>query len=131
MPYPLVATIASTPIYWSDATTLWDGTVLFVLSRPSGYTQSTVINQNPAQVVGDHVRIKIVNGVPDQSARVIYTSYLDPPGCKYAAFWYDTEGTSIYTPTLGSELFTVISTPKALPVVTLTKPTAASIIPTP
>lgn len=131
MPYPLVATIATTVIKWSDNTTPFDGSVLLLIARPTGYTATTIVNQAPQQTVGDHIRVRLVAGVPDQSARVIYTSYLNPPGCKYSAIWYDAEGTLIYTPTLTSELFTVTSTPLALPVVVLTKPTAANVLPTP
>lgn len=130
MPAPNVATInQSSIIKWSDGT-LFDGWALFVLSLPLTYSAATLANQNPPQVIGQRFRADIINGVPDGSVRVYYTTSIDPPGCQYAVWWYDTTDKQIYAPSLASELFTVTTSPVSLPNVSLQRPITTSALPT-
>src|SRR5687767_13137280 len=98
MPAPNIATISQTTINWSNDTP-FNGYIVMVLAFPSGYTHATLANQNPTQRIGDHIKVKITNGIPDGTVRVPYTTSLLPPGCKWTFWWYDATGTLIHTPT--------------------------------
>lgn len=116
-------------MYWSDNSTKFDGWALFVLQYPTGYTFATVANQNPPQRIAGRFRVNIINGVPDNSVRVDYTTSLEPPNCMYAVWWYDGADVSIYAPTASTELFSVTASPVTLPAVVLNKPAAPTTLP--
>lgn len=132
VPAPSQASVVASGgiVFWSDGVTKFDGFAVFVLALPSGYTTATVANQYPPQQIAQRFRCGIVNGVPDSAVRINYNSSLNPPGTKYEVVWYDGEDQQIYLPGSAGELFTVTASPVTLPAVSLTKPPAASTLPT-
>lgn len=126
MAYPSFATLTGTVTY-SDGVTLFDGWVLLLLAFPSGYTYATVGDQLVPQQVGDHIRVRIQNGVYDGSARIYFNTSIQPPSTKYVAYFYDNENTQLGV----TALFTVSSSPYTISVPSMTKPSATAVVPTP
>jgi len=126
MSIPNSASLAGTVLY-NDGITPFDGWVLLMLAYPTGYSFATVANQLIPQRLGDRVKVRIQKGVYDQSARVYFNSSLEPPGTKYAAFFYDNNDSQLGN----TGLFTVSTSPYTITVPSLALPTAASVVPTP
>ena len=125
MPYPMVASLAGTVKYSNG--TLFDGYVLLLIAPPPGYTSASIMNQLIVQPICDHVKVRIQQGVYDQSARIYYTSYLEPPNCQYVAYFYDNNDIQLGH----TALFTVTANPYTITVPALTIPSATSVIPSP
>ncbi len=125
MPYPLISTLSGTVTY--SNTTLFDGWAVLLIAYPDGYTSASIANQLVPQTVAQYVRVRVQQGVYDQSARIIQNSCLEPPNTQYAAYYYDNNNVNLGH----TGLFTVSSSPYTITQPTLTSPAATAIIPTP
>lgn len=125
MAYPLIATLTGTVTYSNS--TLLDGYVLILMAFPTGYTSATIANQLIPQPIGDHVKVRIQQGVYDQSARIYQNAYLEPPNIQYCAYFYDNNNTQLGH----TALFTISTSPYTITVPTFAVPTATAVIPTP
>lgn len=126
MAYPLVATLSGTVTY-SNGTTLLDGSVLLLVAFPTGYSSASIANQLVPQPIGDHIKVRIQQGQYDQSARIYYSSALEPPNTKYVAYFYDNNNSSLGV----TSLFTISSSPFTITVPSFAVPTAVAVVPTP
>lgn len=126
MAYPLVSTLSGV-VKYNDGTTLFDGWVLLLLAYPIGYTQATVGNQLWPQPIGDHIQVRIQNGVYDQTVRIYQNQSIQPPQTQYAAYYYDNEGVNLGH----TGLFVINSSPYTITYPSMSVPVATAITPTP
>ena len=126
MPYPLISTLTGTVTY-SNGTTLLDGYVLLLIAYPTGYSSASIANQLVPQPIGDHIKVRIQQGVYDQSARIIQNAYLEPPNTQYVAYFYDNNNIELGH----TALFTIATSPYTITVPSLTIPSATAIVPSP
>ncbi len=117
----LVATV------YTASSTLLDGSVLLLLAFPTGYSSATIANQLIPQPIGDHVKVRIQQGVYDQSARIYYNSCLEPPNTQYVAYFYDNNDIELGH----TSLFTISSSPYTITVPLIIAPAATTVIPAP
>lgn len=88
MPYPLISTLTGYVTY-SDEETPLDGYVLLLMDFPEGYSSASISDQLVPQVIGSRVKVRIQQGIYDQSSRIIQNAFLEPPGTRYRAYFYD------------------------------------------
>jgi len=126
MAYPAFSTLSGTVTY-SDGTTLLDGYVLLLIAYPTGYTSASIADQLVPQAIGDHIKVRIQQGVYDQSARIYQNSSLEPPNTKYVAYFYNNNDTQLGV----TALFTISASPYSITVPSFAAPTATVSVPTP
>ena len=69
-------------VTYSDGT-LFDGNVLLLIALPAGYSTASVSNQLIVQDIGDHVKVRVQQGVYDASAKIYQNASIQPPNTKY------------------------------------------------
>lgn len=90
----------ATPVLWSNGN-LFNGWLMLGIALPTGAAGSsfpsiTLWGNMPPQPLPQWVMIPIVQGQLDQNTSVFQSIYLDPPGCKYVAYWLDTNKNIIF-----------------------------------
>jgi hypothetical protein len=126
MALPRTALLSGT-VSWSNGD-LFDGYVLLALSLPSGYTYASPIGSWPNSTLPQFVRIPITAGAFSQQVAVFWNEDLEPPNCRYCAYWYDAQDTLLSGP---SAIFDIGASPYAITIPTLTVPAASGTQPTP
>lgn len=122
-----------TVVSWSDGSP-FNGFLLLGLVLPinvTAWAELDLAGQYPGERLPIFTRIPITSGQFSKDAGVIYSTSINPPNTKYAAFYYDS---SAYPPrqiAADPTLFSVTSTPITLVPPTLTAPTAGTVAPTP
>lgn len=134
---PQTATITtSTPVIWSNGN-LFNGWLLLGTALPTGatgtsYPSVTLWGNMPPQPLPQWIMIPIVGGVIDQNTTVFQSIYLDPPGCRYVAYWLDTNKNTI-SPAGGASpsLFDITTASYVITQPYLLIPASPNIIPAP
>lgn len=112
-------------VEWSDGTP-FDGRVMIGIALPtaSGVDYATVKLENtfPGRPRPKWAIIPIKNGQFDQNLKVIFNADLQPPGCRYVAYFYDNNGYLI-APSPPASMFDITADPHTMSVPTLTVPT--------
>lgn len=133
MPQPRTATFnQTTQVTWSDGS-LFNGFALVGLVVPldgtsTPYATVAMGDFYPQYRLPQFTVCPIINGVFNNSVGLYYNEDISPPNTQYAYWVYDVTGKRIAGP---SALFSVSSSPVALPALTLTVPTVGSTPPTP
>lgn len=110
-------------VRWADGT-LFDGYVWLgiVLPNNPAFKFPWLYGSWRYQQLPRFIKVPIINGAIDSTTQAFYNSDLNPPGTKYVAYWFSSDGTLI-TPATGSAVPFIISTPfTTLTVPTLTLP---------
>ena len=115
---------------WSDASNFNGFAVIGIVLPTSGgvnwpypSTENSPETRFPIWSV-----IPIENGVANQNVGLLYTADLNPPNTKYGWYAYDRAFKQVAGP---SATFTVTAATTSLPSLTLTAPSAGSVVPTP
>lgn len=111
MAVPQTAALAGPLVKYSDGVTLFDGWAVLSLNFPTGHSFATISNQLVPQRVGDKFRVRIEQGVYDQSVRVYQSTSLQPPNTQYSALFYDSEDVLLGA----TGLFSVTANPFTVP----------------
>lgn len=126
----------STPVLWSNGN-LYNGWLMLGVAMPTGasgnsYPSITLWGNMPPQPLPQWIMIPIVQGQIDQNTSVFQSPYLDPPGCRYVAYWLDTNKNVIY-PTSGTapSLFDITTGSYVIQQPFLAIPATPNIIPAP
>ena len=125
MPYPTISTLSGT-VTWSDGS-LFDGYLLLIIAFPVGYSSASIKNQLVVQPIGDHIKVRIIQGVYDQAARIYQNLFLEPPNTQYVAYYFDNNDKELGH----TGLFTIATSPYTITQPTLALPAATIIIPSP
>ncbi len=126
MAYPAIATLTGTVTY-SNGTTPLDGYIILLLAFPTGYTSASIANQLIPQPIGDHIKVRVQQGVYDQSARIYQNASIEPPNTQYVAYYYDNNDTQLGH----TALFTIATSPYTITVPSFIVPSATAVVPTP
>ncbi len=137
MAEPRTTTITtSSAAQWSNASN-FDGYLLLGIGPPSNadgvWTTVSIGSTFPAVRLPIWTKIPIKDGVINANTLVFYNADLEPPNCRYVAYWYDSNNRRI-SPVTGVDptFFDVSTSPHTITVPTLTVPTApTSTVPTP
>lgn len=74
--------------------------------------------------------VPVKDGAIDQNTKLFFNADLEPPGCRYAAYWYDVNYKRIF-PAGSASLFDITVDPFSITVPTLAVPTTAVTAPVP
>lgn len=96
----------SSTFTWDDGSN-FSGYLLLGLVPPTGRTFANLDSQFVSVQVPPFVRLKVIDGTPDQLIGVIYNADLNPPGFEYVGWLEDEQKTLVAGP---SSQFTVTST---------------------
>ena len=121
MAYPAYSSLTGTVTY-SNGTPI-DGYALWLITYPAAYVpkQATIANQLVPQPICDHAKVRIQQGVYDQSARIYQNASIEPPNTKYTVYFYDNNDVQLgFT----STPFVVATSPYTLNFTSPTIPTA-------
>lgn len=118
------ATLSGT-VTWSNGSP-FDGYVLIGTVLPSGYSYASLSGDYPEPHLPLFTVVPISAGAFNQLARIYFNADLEPPNCRYGAYWYDTQNTLLSGP---SAIFDVTSDPYPILIPTLTAPAAGSTVP--
>ena len=118
-------------VSWSDGSG-FNGyyLVMTVLPTSSGvdWPEVAIGDSRTRTTVPNRAVLPVVDGVFNQNVGLFFTIDLNPPNVKYAAYAFDASLKQVAGPTA---LFTVTADPTAMPSLTLTVPTAGTVIPSP
>ena len=121
-------------VSWSSGEP-FDGKVVILTALPTlagvSFASIYVDSSVPPFRLPDRVVVNIKNGAYDTATKLIYTSDLQPSGCRYVAYFYDQQGNLIAPIPAAASLFEVTSDPHTLTPPTLTAPTPAVSAPAP
>lgn len=134
VPSATLSTVA--PVLWANGSP-FTGWLLIGIAMPTGaagssYPSATLWGQSPAQPLPQWIMVPIIAGSIDTYTSIFYNTYLDPPGCRYVAYWLDSNRNQIY-PALNVAplLFDITSSPYTITQPTLTAPSSPNNIPAP
>lgn len=126
MATPRTASLTGT-VTWSNGS-LFDGYVLIGTVLPHGYSYACPIGLFPEGGLPLFTVVPITAGEFNQSARLYFNADLEPPNCRYGAYWYDAQNTLLSGP---SAIFDVTVDPYPILIPTLTVPAAGTTVPVP
>lgn len=133
MSTPQKATLTGS-VTWSDGSP-FDGWVCIITNPPLtgtgvGWPSISLEGNHPRTRIPRETWVSITGGVYNQTTPVWFNGDLQPPGVRYAAYFYDL-GKVLIAPLSAAALFDIASNPYTLVPPTLTIPTVSVVSPTP
>lgn len=133
MSYRKATITTASPVLWSDGTP-FSGILRIALGYPtsSGTEWPSIIISDsfPAVKFPRWTCVPVKLGTLSTQAKIVYNTDLTPPGSRYYAYWYDSNG-KLVAPTAGTAVafevdtasYTITPPTLTVPVVSVTGPT--------